>query len=90
MFSICIDNEEYYAKGTTENVVEVEEMPVVTNISELFAYKYDSELKKLILDENKLKEIQTNSSEIIEPTTEERLTAIESAIDELASIIGGE
>lgn len=90
MFSICIDNKEYYAKGTTENVVEVEEMPVVTNISELFAYKYDSELKKLTLDENKLKEIQTNSSEIIEPTTEERLTAIESAIDELASIIGGE
>lgn len=90
MFSICIDNENYYAEGTTENIVEVEEMPVVTKISELFAYKYDSELKKLILDENKLKEIQTNSSEIIEPTTEERLTAIESAIDELASIIGGE
>ena len=90
MFSICIDDKGYYTEGTTENIVEVKEKPVVTNISELFAHKYNSELKIFVLDENKLKEVQVNSFDTIEPTTEERLSAIESAIDELASIIGGE
>lgn len=91
MYKIGIDNKGYYAEKDAENIVEVEEMPSVESVSDLFAYKYDKDKKMLILDNNVLNDIKNSkSTDYIEPTTEERLSAIESAIDELASIIGGE
>ena len=91
MYKIAIDNKGYYTEEDSENIVEVEEMPYVESVSDLFAYKYDKDKKILIVDNDKLNDIKSSQSTgYIEPTTEERLTAIESAIDELASIIGGE
>lgn len=55
MFTICIDSENYYTEGVTEHIVQVSEMPQVTDISYLKAYKYENGI--LILDEFKLKKI---------------------------------
>lgn len=91
MFTICVDDNGYYTEGQTENEVEITGMPSVENLEHLFAYKYDEESKSLVLDNDKLKEILNKiSKQLEEPTTDERLDAIESAISELASIIGGE
>lgn len=87
MFKIWIDDENYYTDKEGK-LVEVEKMPTVNNAEELLAYKYIEETKMLVLNEDKLSEIRSNK--VVEPTTSERLDAIESAITELASIIGGE
>lgn len=55
-FTICIDENGYYTTENTTNLVEVKEIPVITNISHLFAYRYNEETMLLELDEDKLAE----------------------------------
>lgn len=59
MFAICIDENNYYTTKITDRVVEVEKMPEdITNVAQLFAYKYNEETMLLELDEGKLVEIE--------------------------------
>lgn len=90
-FQICVDNNGYYTEGMTENLVEVEEIPNVSDVRYLPAYKFDEDSNSLILDEDKLEEIKSASTttEVSKPTELERLEAVEEAIVELANIIGG-
>lgn len=57
-FTICIDENGYYATGNTGTLVEVEEIPAISDVKELFNYKYNEETKSLELDEDKLIEMQ--------------------------------
>ena len=90
MFQICIDNEKYYAEGMTENMVEVEEIPNVSDVRYLPAYKFDEDLNSLVLDNDKLAEIKdVSSNETSKPTASERLDAVEAAVAEMAEYIYG-
>ena len=88
MFEICVDSDGYYTSESTENIVEVYEMPEVENIKHLFAYKYSPEEKILELDNEKLEVInQEINKEIKIPTQLERLEDLETAFLELSSLI---
>lgn len=89
MFNICIDSNGYYTTESTENLVEVNNMPdEIENIKYLLAYKYNSEEKILELDIEKLEEIkQKINKEIKIPTQLERLEDLETAFLELSSLI---
>ena len=90
MFQICIDDNGYYAEGMTANLVEVEEIPNVADVRYLPAYKFDEDSNSLVLDEGKLEEIKTDSTnEVSKPTELERLEAVESAVAEMAEYIYG-
>ena len=89
-FQICIDDKGYYAEGMTANLVEVEEIPNVADVRYLPAYKFDEDSNSLVLDEGKLEEIKTDSTnEVSKPTELERLEAVESAVAEMAEYIYG-
>lgn len=95
MFEINIDEKGYYAEGNNGTLVAVESIPEVDDIRKLSAYQYDEESKSLVFDKDKgetiLAEIQAEiDNAVANPTESERLDAIEDAIAELASIIGGE
>lgn len=57
-FTIYVDENGYYTTENTSNLVQVKEMPSITNISQLFAYRYNEETMSLEVDENKLSEIE--------------------------------
>lgn len=57
-FTICVDDNGFYTTENTDNLVQIKEMPTITNISQLFAYKYNEETLLLELDEDKLAEIE--------------------------------
>ncbi len=84
MFEICIDKDGYYTNGCEGVFVEVEDMPEVSDVRYLPAYKYDPETKALLLDENRLAVIQAGFTTVPKPISkEERLEALESAVFEL-------
>ena len=91
MFQICIDDNGYYAEGMTANLVEVEEIPNVSDVRYLPAYKFDEDSNSLVLDNGKLEEIKSASTteEVSKPTELERLEAVESAVAEMAEYIYG-
>ena len=95
MFEINIDENGYYAVGNDGTLVSVESIPEVDDIRKLTAYQYDEESQSLVFDKDKgakiLEEIQYElENTVVNPSESERLDAIEDAIAELASIIGGE
>lgn len=95
MFEINIDENGYYAEGNDGTLVAVESIPEVDDICKLSSYKYDKKSQSLVVDKDKmatiLAEIQDEiDNAVTNPTESERLDAIEDAIAELASIIGGE
>lgn len=57
MLNIWINKDGYYSTEVGE-LVDVEEMPSVSDVSELTAYKYNAETQILELDINKLSEIE--------------------------------
>lgn len=88
MFEVCIDKNGYYAEGQTELLVGVEEIPDVPDVRLLQAYKYDNGI--LEKDEVKYSAIEKElRNEVVPPTMQERLEAIESAVIELAEMMGG-
>ena len=93
LFTICVDDNGYYTTESTDNLVQVKEMPKdITDVKQLFAYKYNSETQSLEADETKLAEI---NYEIDNPpvtlTSEERLADLENAFLELSMMmLGGE
>ena len=95
MFEINIDEKGYYAEGNDGTLVSVESIPEVDDIRKLSAYKYDKKSQSLVVDNDKMSSILSEIQEeldnaVVNPTESERLDAIEDAIAELASIIGGE
>ena len=95
MFEINIDENGYYAVGNDGTLVEVSSIPDIDDIRKLSAYKYDKKSKSLVVDKDKMLKILAEIQEelnnaVANPTESERLDAIEDAIAELASIIGGE
>ena len=65
MFEICIDENNYYTTERTDRLVEVEKMPEnITNVAQLFAYKYNEETMLLELDEDKLVEIEKEAFQL--------------------------
>ena len=95
MFQINIDENGYYADGNDGTLISVESIPEVDDIRKLTAYQYDEESQSLVFDKDKMSKILAEIQEeldntVANPTESERLDAIEDAIAELASIIGGE
>lgn len=88
MFEICVDKNGYYTEEHTEYLVSIDEMPEVTDVRFLKAYKYNSgSMKK---DEEKYAEIAKEIGDVIAlPTTQDQLDAMASAIIELAGMLGG-
>lgn len=64
-FTICVDENGYYTTENTPNFVQIKEMPSVTNISQLFAYRYNEETMLLEVDEDKLSEIEKEAFQSI-------------------------
>lgn len=84
MFEICIDKDGYYTDGCEGVFVEVEDIPKVSDVRCLPAYKYDQETKALLLDENRLAVIQAGFTTVPKTISrEERLSALESAVFEM-------
>lgn len=92
MYEICIDNEGYYTNGCDGTFVEVEDIPGISDVRLLPAYKYDLDTKKLLIDEDRLAAIQADITALPKTITkEERLSALESAVFELINnTYGGE
>lgn len=94
MYEINIDKDCYYAEGNDGTLVEIAEMPAVDDVRYLPAYQYDSETQTLVVNQDKLKSIQSQiDSETVDatPTIEERLEAVEGLmLDMLASAEGGD
>lgn len=93
LFTICVDENGYYTTEATNNLVQVKEMPNdITDVKQLFAYKYNSETQLLEVDEIKMAEINYEiANPPIELTPEERLADLENAFLELSMmILGGE
>ena len=89
-FTICVNAEGYYEEGVTDNVVEVDDMPVVESLRHLQAYRYDENTSSLVLDEAKLEEIKemiANEVSDAEFSDKERIKALESAVIELAGMV---
>ena len=88
--SICVDGNGYYTTENTGILAEIKEMPSITDVKQLLAYKYNEETKELEADEEKLAEI---NYEIENPpvtlTTEERLIDLENAFLELSMMMLG-
>lgn len=91
-FSIGIDSDNYYCFGEYDRLVEVTEIPNVLNAEYLRAYKWNDETSSFDLDEEKLEKIKKEvEQELKIPTSEERLTDLENAFAELATMVcGGE
>lgn len=91
-FGIGIDSDGYYCFGEYDRLVEVSEIPNVLNAEYLRAYKWNDETKELDLDEAKLETIKKEvEQELKIPSSEERLTDLENAFAELATMVcGGE
>ena len=86
MFTIWIDENGYYSTEDKGILAEVFAMPQVENAKYLLAYKYDSALRQLFLDKEKLKEIKNEiDNEVKIPTAEERLVDLENAFLEFTS-----
>lgn len=80
-FTICIDENGYYKTGNDGILVQVKEMPSITNISHLFAYKYNEETMLLELDEDKLAEKEKEAFQsFINTKLEELSTQCQEAI----------
>lgn len=92
MFEICIDKDGYYSSGCEGVFVEVEDIPEVTDVRYLPAYKYDPGTKALLLDENRLAAIQAGLATVPKTISrEERLDALEAAVFEMINnTYGGE
>lgn len=95
MFEINVDEKGYYAEGNDGTLVEVSSIPDIDDIRKLSAYKYDTKSQSLVVDKDKMSKVLSEIKEelentVVNPTESERLDAIEAAIAELASIIGGE
>ena len=88
MFSINIDSGGYYAEGNDGTLVEIEDMPPIDDVRYLPAYKYDDSTHILVCDEEKQakikKEIEDEQGNV-QPSMEERLSAIEEVMLELLS-----
>lgn len=92
VYTIATDDDGYYKFGDG-NLVEVTEIPNVYPLDRLRAYKYDEETKSLVLDKERLKEIDTEIGYVDEsdkPSIEERLEAIEGLMLDMLSADGGE
>lgn len=94
MFEINVDEKGYYAEGNDGTLVEVSSIPDIDDIRKLSAYKYDKESQSLVVDKDKMSKVVSEikkelENTVVNPTESERLDAIEDAIAELASIIGG-
>jgi predicted nucleic acid-binding protein len=63
MFQIWVDENGYYTDVNTDITVEVKEIPSISNIKELFLYKYNPETKLLELDETKLEQLKKEEFE---------------------------
>ena len=86
MFTIWIDENGYYSTEDKGILAEVFTMPQVENVKYLLAYKYDSALRQLFLDKEKLKQIKSEiENEVKIPTAEERLADLENAFLEFTS-----
>lgn len=92
MFTIWIDENNYYSTEDKGILAEVKEMPIVENVNYLLAYKYNSDTQLLELDETKLEKIKLNiEKEVKIPTAEERLADLENAFLEFVnSTLGNE
>lgn len=92
MYEICINEDGYYTNGCNGILVEVNDIPEVSDVRLLPAYKYDPETKTLLIDEDRLAAIQADISALPKTITkEERLDALESAVFELINnTYGGE
>lgn len=92
MYEICIDEDGYYINGCEGVFVDVEDMPKVSDVRCLPAFKYDPDKKALYVDETRLDVIQASFDNITKPISrEERLEALESAVFELINnTYGGE
>lgn len=89
MFEINIDENGYYAAGDGGTAVSVEAIPDA-DARTLPAYRYDESAQSLVLDEDRLAEIQAGLEEGYSPSKSERLDAVEDAVAELAALMGGE
>ena len=90
LFTICVDDNGYYSTEVTDNFVQVKEMPNITDVKQLFAYKYNKETQLMEVDEDKLLEINNEiDNPQIKLTAEERLADLENAFLELSTMILG-
>lgn len=88
MFEICIDENDYYTEGNEGKLVKVETIPDVPDLRLLRSYKFEDGI--LQKDENKYARISAEiGNESVNPSNQERLEVIESAIIELAGMLGG-
>lgn len=93
MFTICVNENNYYTTDNTKRLVKVEKMPDdIKDVRQLKAYKYNEETKLLEVDETKLAEIDNEiANEVKIPTESERLADLETAFLELSMMmLGGE
>ena len=74
-FTICIDNEGYYTTENTGILVEVMEMPTITDVKELPLYKYNEETQSLELDEVKVVEMKKAEFQNLINTKLQKLSA---------------
>jgi hypothetical protein len=88
MFTIWIDENNYYSTEDKGILADVKEMPIVEHSKHLLAYKYNSDTQLLELDETKLEEIKKAiENEVKIPTAEERLADLENAFMEFTSMM---
>ena len=86
MFTIWIDENNYYSTEDKGILAEVKEMPVVTHSKHLLAYKYNESTQLLELDQSKLEKIKVAiENEIRIPTDSERLADLENAFFEFVN-----
>lgn len=92
MFTIWIDENNYYSTEDKGILADVKEMPIVEHSKHLLAYKYNESTQLLELDETKLEEIKSNiEKEVRIPTDSERLADLENAFLEFVnSTLGSE
>lgn len=90
IYTLYVDENGYYSLDDTGNLALVKEMPVVSDVKQLFAYRYNPETQLMEVDETKLAEI---NNEIENPpvtiTPEERLADLENAFLELSTMMLG-
>jgi hypothetical protein len=88
MFTIWIDENNYYSTEDKGILADVKEMPIVTHSKHLLAYKYNSDTQLLTLDEDKLEKIKADiENEVKIPTVEERLADLENAFFEFTAMM---